>query len=268
MNRSKVVTLEDRIPKLKTQRRQKANRRLILYVSMFFLLIIGILYFQSPLSHVKTIEVIGNRHISSEEIINLSGISSETSFWNIQKHKIISHIKKKNVQIKDVSITKEFPNKIVISVTELIRVGYCIQDGHYDPILEDGTILSSSEGSTVPSDAPILMNWKSGAELQEMAFELSLLSKEISGLISEIHHTPSDTDDLHITLFMNDGREVSSTIRDFAKKMSAYPSIASQLDKDLKGIIHLEVAYYFEAYETEAAEQTEMEEVKENESEG
>ena len=51
--KKKVVSIEDRIPKLKQQRRKKANRRLILLLLLFFIFIAFILYFQSPLSHVQ-----------------------------------------------------------------------------------------------------------------------------------------------------------------------------------------------------------------------
>ncbi|MBM6618544.1 cell division protein FtsQ/DivIB [Bacillus suaedaesalsae] len=248
MEKGKVLTLEERIPKLKQQRRQKANRRLIFYVSIFFLLIIGILYLQSPLSHVKNVEVKGNVHVLSDEIVSLSEINDKTSFWNLNTESI-THKIKQNKQIKSVTIERKLPNSVGIVVTEMKRVAYAINDGKYYPILEDGNVLKSSESTSFPSDAPILMDWKPGEELQEMASELAKLSPAIVNSISEIHHTPEESDSVHITLFMNDGREVSATITDFAKKMSAYPAIVSQLNPELKGIIHMEVAYYFESYE-------------------
>ena len=72
--------------------------------------------------------------------------------------------------------------------------------------------------------------------------------------ISEIHYTPKKTDHYHISLFMNDGFEVSATLRSFSEKMAHYPSIISQLDPNKKGIIDLEVGSYFKAFEPEAEE--------------
>jgi cell division protein FtsQ len=267
MEKGKILTLEDRIPKLREQRKQKANRRLIFYVSVFFLLIIGILYLQSPLSHIKTIKVNGNIHVSDEEVIALSDITNRTSFWNLDNDKIIGKVKKNN-QLKDIKVQRKFPNTVILTVTEMKRVAYAINEGHYFPILEDGSVLKSSESTTFPSDAPILMNWKAGSELQEMAAEIAKLSPAIANSISEVHHSPEGSDPLHITLFMNDGREVSATINEFAKKMSAYPSIVSQLNGDLNGVIHMEVAYYFEPYAKEKEQKVEEEEVNEDESEG
>ncbi len=267
MEKGKILTLEDRIPKLKEQRRQKANRRLIFYMSIFFLLIVSLLYLQSPLSHIAVIEVEGNIHVPKDEIIAISGVSNSTSYWNLETEKINKRIKK-HKEIKKVQIEKKFPNTILIKVTEMKRVAYAISNGAYFPILEDGNVLKPSEIFNMPSDAPMLMNWEAGSELQEMANELVKLSSAIANSISEIHHTPEESDSLHITLYMNDGHEVSATITDFAKKMSAYPSIVNHLDPNLKGIIHMEVAYYFESFDQYDVEQEEEEEVNKDESQG
>jgi cell division protein FtsQ len=48
---------------------------------------------------------------------------------------------------------------------------------------------------------------------------------------------------------MNDGFEVSASIKSFSGKMAHYPSIISQLDPNKKGIIDLEVGSFFKAYE-------------------
>jgi cell division protein FtsQ len=267
MEKGKILTLEDRIPKLKQQRRQKANRRLIFYVSIFFLLIIGILYLQSPLSHIATIKIEGNVHVPSEEIKSLSGITNRTSFWNLQIDTAINKVKK-NIEIKDVTIHRQFPNTVTLQITEMKRVAYAMNDGDIFPILENGNVLQPKDRTSLPSDAPILMNWEPGSVLQEMAAELVKLTPGIANSISEVHHTPHESDPLHITLFMNDGHEVSATITDFAKKMSAYPAIVSQLDGGLKGVIHMEVAYYFQSYDEIEKAQEEEEEVSEVESEG
>ena len=69
MQKGKVLSLEDRIPKIKEHRRRKANRRLILLLSLFFLLIVCVVYFQSPFSQIKRIDVLGNETITEEEVV-------------------------------------------------------------------------------------------------------------------------------------------------------------------------------------------------------
>lgn len=258
LNKDKVVVLEDRIPKLKQRRKQKANKRLIFSLSLFFVLIITVIYFQSPLSNISSIVVKGNQHISKNVIIELSQLTTGTSFWTVNKReaekKIIAH-----KEIKNVVIDKQFPNKLFINVIEEERVAYLFDEGTYYPILENGQILSALNDSVVVIDAPLLLNWTKGEEIQEMVAELEKLPPSVVSSISEIHLTPELADPLHITLFMNDGFEVSATIRNFSEKMASYPTIINQLDPETKGVIHLEVGIYFKAYEKEGADKDESE---------
>src|SRR5690625_7485112 len=93
MSEKNVVSIEDRIPKLKQERKKKANRRLIFYLSIFFLLVSLVVYLQSPLSNVKTINVTGNNVLSKEEIIQLSELTKQTNIWEINKRNMTDTIK-------------------------------------------------------------------------------------------------------------------------------------------------------------------------------
>ena len=250
MKKSKVVVLEERVPKLKQQSRQKVNRQLIGYIAFFFILILCVLYLQSPLSNVRHIEVRGNEHITDGEIVRLSGLSSKTSFWKVKSDAIIEKISS-HPEIKTVKVQRQFPNRVIFTVEERKRVAYIYNNQKFLPLLENGRILKEMEQDIVPSDAPILVNWKRGEEIQEMAAQLVELTPEVANAISEIHHTPNSNNRYHITVFMNDGFEVSATVHNFAEKMALYPSIVSQLGSDVKGIIHLEVSNYFRAYESD-----------------
>jgi cell division protein FtsQ len=246
LERNKVVVLEERVPKLKQQRRQRANRRLIGYIAFFFMLILCIIYFQSPLSNIKYLEVKGNEHVSDKEIIKLSELTTRTSFWKI-KDEVVADKISSHPEIQSVTLQKHFPNKITLLIKERKRVAYIYHKQKFLPILENGRILTDVH-SAVPNDAPILVNWKKGEDIQEIVAQLTELPAHVLNAISEIHHTPDSNDRYHLTVFMNDGYEVSATVRNFAEKMSLYPSIVSQLDPDAKGIIHLEVSNYFKAY--------------------
>ncbi len=262
MEKGQVVTIEDRIPKLKEKRKQKANRRFVFYILLFFLMLLVIVYFQSPLSHVRDVHVSGNIHIPEEDIIKLSGLNDETSYWKVSETEISKKVKK-HIQIKEAEITKKWPNLVEIKVTEYNRTGYVYNDGKYFPLLESGKLLPGVK-SGLPADAPLLVDWQHDETLQEMAAELHKLPDSVKNRISEIHLAPEEADPLHLQIFMNDGYEVSATIRTFAEKMAAYPSIVEELPEGTKGIIHLEVGSYFVPYgspaETEGDEKNESDE--------
>ncbi|WP_160720144.1 cell division protein FtsQ/DivIB [Bacillus sp. USDA818B3_A] len=247
MENDKIVALEDRIPKLKEQRRRKANRRLVLLLILFFTMIVVVAYSQSPLSHVKHIDVTGNAVYSDKEIIKASGVTKQTNIWKIKESNInqklnhLSEINKASVQIK-------WPNTVQIQVKEHNRIAYLKNGKNYLPIMENGKILKDRKTEIIPVNSPILFAFKEGSVLNLTVKELQDLPSEITNSISEIHYSPKKTDRYHISLFMNDGFEVSATLRSFSEKMVHYPSIISQLDPNKKGLIDLEVGSYFKAF--------------------
>jgi cell division protein FtsQ len=253
MDKSKIVALEDRIPKLKEQRRRKANKRLIFLLLLFFTMIAIIAYVQSPLSHVKKVTVKGNELLSTNEVIESTEITKDTNIWSVRKNTIALNLQKKNV-IKKAVVKIKWPNTVSIEIKERNIIAFIESDKSYYPVMENGKALKDRKVAEIPVNAPILFKFKEGSILKEMVSALEELPEEVLNSISEVHYTPKKTDQYHISLFMNDGFEVSATLRSFSEKMIHYPSIISQLDPNKKGIIDLEVGSYFKAYELEAEE--------------
>lgn len=258
LEKGKIISLEDRVPKLKHQRRRKANKRLIFLLILFFVLISSVVYFQSPLSHVNKVSISGNVVYADEMLTSLSGLTKDTNIWNINEEEIEKKIEELT-EVKTASVNVVFPNSVSIAIEEWKRIAYVMRDGGFWPILENGIILKQETG-VIPVNSPILISFSEGEAMEEIIEGLNQLPNEVFNSISEIHHTPKETDQFHITLFMNDGYEVSASIRSFAEKMAHYPSIVSQLDPNMKGIIDLEVGSYFRAYEMEGAEEENEEE--------
>ncbi|MFD0049220.1 cell division protein FtsQ/DivIB [Actinomycetes bacterium NPDC127524] len=249
MENGKIISIEDRIPKLKQLRKRKANRRLISLLAAFFILVACILYFLSPLSHIRTIKVDGNRYIASEKIIKSSKLSNDTSIWNIDKKSTTALIKK-YPEIDTVKISSVFPNTVKINVTEFERIAYISKDHLFYPVMENGKILPPLKKKEIPVYAPVLIDFSEGKALNKLLSELEKLPQEIRNSISEIHDDPTKTDEYHITMYMNDGFEVSATSTTLSDKMVHYPAIVSQLNKNVKGVIDLEVGSFFKAYKT------------------
>lgn len=254
MEKEKIVSIEDRIPKLKQARKKKANRRLVFYLSIFFFLIAIIVYLQSPLSHVKSIIVTGNSLYQEGEVIEQSGIKKGTNIWTINKEEIIETLENDPL-IKNVEVETKLPWTVEIQLVEHERVGYMKKENEFYPVLGNGTVLEESKINRLSGDAPLLLSFSQEDMLVEMSKELSNLPKNILNIISEIHWTPTDKNKNDITLFMTDGFMVQSSIRNFSEKMKVYPSIASQLEPGSEGIIHIGVGAYFEPFNQEITEE-------------
>ncbi|SDJ74149.1 cell division protein FtsQ/DivIB [Sediminibacillus albus] len=268
MKEKKVVSIEDRIPKLKQARKKKANRRLIFYLSVFFVLISIVVYLQSPLSQVNNIEINGNQYINNQEIQSLSGLSTDDNFWSVDTDEVVDKISGHPV-VEKVEVDKQFPTTIQVTVQEFARVGYVKKDDSFYPVLENGNSLIDNKMKTAKGDAPLLNGFDKETYLQEMTKELQRLPSNIVDLISEITWVPTEENPYRIALYMNDGYEVEGSIRNFSNKMKSYPSIVAQLEPGSEGIIHIGVGAYFESYqEQEEKKEAESEEGEQDEAEG
>jgi cell division protein FtsQ len=256
MSKEKVVTINERIPSLKEQRKQRANRRLLFFLSFFFLLLLLMVYFQSPLSHVRNVIVQGNYFVTEADIIKLSKINNGTSMWNLEKEEVTDRLLS-HKEIANVSIDRQFPSTVRLNVEEYSRIGYLYRDDKYYPILETGQYLDELPKNEFPADAPFLIDFTQGEILAELSAELQKVSSRLIERISEIYYEPTDNDALAIVLYMTDGIEVHTSIRNLSENLAPYPSIVKELDENKKGILHMRMSPYFE--ELEAEEETDIE---------
>jgi cell division protein FtsQ len=255
MDKVKVVKIEDRIPKLKEHRKQKANRRLIFYLSFFFLLLMVVVYFQSDLSHVKAVTVEGNYFVTDKEILDKCLVSTSTKFLNVSEEKIQKRLEPIS-EISSVTVEKKFYNHIVIKVKEFQRVGYFKKDNTYYPMLENGRMLEPLKKNERPVNAPVIVSWKNPELLESMAQELQILPEGIIHRISEIKLTPDSSSLDKLTLFMTDGNKVVTTIAKFSERLSNYPALIGQIKPDEKGTFYLGISTRFEPYNREVTEET------------
>ncbi|MBM7095863.1 cell division protein FtsQ/DivIB [Bacillus sp. H-16] len=260
MDEKKVVEIEGRIPTLKEKRKQRANRRLIIYVSGFFILMTAVIYFQSSFSHIKAVNVTGNEHVMDDELVEMTNLLDDVSMWRYDERDIISRLEA-HPEISSASLSRQLPNTVVISVKEHSRVAYVKRDGKYLPMLETGVVLTGTDRAERPYDAPVMAGFEENDTLSEMASELTSLPESLHQRISEVHLVPSENDPHQLMIFMNDGFEVHSTLRHFSERIIPYPSIVAQLDEDAQGIIHMRMSPYFESTASDEGIEEELEEV-------
>lgn len=244
MDRKKVVALEDRLPQLKKERKQKANRRFAFYASVFFLLILVVVYFQSPLSKVHSVTVKGEQIVSGVKVIKTSGISNKTHIWDIRKKAVEKKIESLPT-VQSATVEKKFPNQVLIKIKEYDRKAYLQKNGNYYPILQNGAILSKLQKGKMPVDAPVLFGFSKSAALKNVAEGLDTISRQMTHNISDIHYIGKSGSGDDLILYMNDGNKVVASTRTFVQNIKLYPEIAANLPKGKHGTVHLSVGTYF-----------------------
>lgn len=248
----KIIDIEDRIPTLREKRRKRTNLKFIVLTTVFVLILVLLLYFQSSYSDIRKIEVSGNVIADKMYYQEQSTLKLNNSMWGFRKKDVEAALKESN-WVKSVTVDRKLLTTVTIHVEEWQKVAYISKDNHFYPMLENGVILDK-QSEAVPIDAPIFLSFEDEKLRKRLLKELGKLDKQVLALISQINATPTSTDPYSITLFMNDGYEVRAEITTLASKLNYYPSIIAQiesLDSYEKGIIDIEVGSYYRSYADE-----------------
>lgn len=235
----KVVSIEDRIPKLREARRKQANRRFIFYLTTLLVLIIIVVYLQTPLSYIREVKVTGAQFVSEEVILKQSHLSTKQSLWSFQLKDIEANILALP-EIESAEVTRLWTHSVTIAVTEHKKIAYIDQGDHLSPLLESGHTLDYVEKVDYKGDAPLLIGFDD-EEIRWLMIEgLQSLPAYLLSHISEIHHRPTEANPYQVHLNMIDGFELLTTIRGFSEHLKVYPSVVSQLDKENPGLIEID----------------------------
>ncbi|WP_144509359.1 cell division protein FtsQ/DivIB [Bacillus sp. FJAT-22090] len=253
----KIIDIEDRIPTLKERRRRRTNKKFSILLFLFVSTLLVVLYFQSSYSQVQTIELTGAVLMPEEKYIEQSTLKLGDSMWGFRE-KNIEKIIEQNEWVKSAKVTRNWLTEVHMQVEEYKQIGY-VEDGEtLHIILENGKIIKT-DGQVLPLDGPIFAGFDDEKIRLRLIKELTDLHPEVLLTISQITYTPSENDAYSIRVYMNDGNEIKAIIPSFSEKMNFYPSIVSQLDPDIKGIIDLEVGSFFQPYVEVYSEQTDEE---------
>lgn len=245
----KIIDIEERIPTLKERRKKRTNRRFLLLIVIFVITLLTLLYFQSPISHINKITVVGNNLKSTDYYIKHSGLHKNDSLWEFNSSRVEKLLREQKI-VKQVTVKRKWINDVTISVDEYKPVALLKESEQYNLVLDNGTILNTAK---VPSnfEMPILVGFEDKHTRIKMIQQLNKLNPELISLISQVNARPNQSNPYAIQMFMNDGFEVRATIPSLASKLKYYPSIISQVKKGEKGVIDLEVGTFYRSYKKE-----------------
>lgn len=84
----KVIDIEERIPTLREKRRRRTNFKFITLLLLFFLTLFLLLYFQSPYSDIKKIDIQGSKLVDEEVYLQQSTLQIGNSMWGFHADEI------------------------------------------------------------------------------------------------------------------------------------------------------------------------------------
>lgn len=194
-------------------------------------LLILAVYFISPYSKLKNIEVTGNKQLSKTEVLEASSIQKEdytlTTYLSQKAH--AKNIKQSNLWAEKAEITYRFPITFKIKVTEYTVVAYDYSGEQYFPVLSSGEEIANPVTKSQLPKSYIRLDFSDKAMLKKFVRQLAGISDTIKSEIQTVQHTPSKATEDLLTLMMTDGNKIIVPLSEVAKKLPYYEKIKPQL---------------------------------------
>ena len=116
-----IEEIKKKIRERKREKKRKARRRRVTFWTVLSVLLISIaalIFSLSSFFTVDSIEVRGNSHFTSEEVINIAhAVPGHNIIYDLGAAEIIEYLEQ-NPYIKSAAVTRKFPSTIVITVDE------------------------------------------------------------------------------------------------------------------------------------------------------
>lgn len=219
--------LKSRIEQRRKESRRKQRRfrtRFYIIVITVILLIAGFFFSISGVFTIDSIEIRGNSHYNTEEIINMAHASpGRNIIYNDGSDKIVGYLEN-NPYIKKASVTKKFPSTLVITVeerTERIAFRY---DDDYLLMDEDGILLKKTrnEPTTTVVEGNIVNRIKLG---EAIGTEDKELMKKTTDLIKAM----IAADMYFVKIDMSDKKQVRAYIYETLVVRTEYEMLMENL---------------------------------------
>ena len=195
------------------------------------ILLILAVYFISPYSKLKNIEVTGNKQLSKTEVLDASSIQKEdytlTTYLSQKAH--ARNIKLSNLWVKKAEISYQFPITFKIKITEYTVVAYDYSGEQYFPVLSSGEEIATPVKKSQLPKSYIMLDFSDKAMLKKFVQQLSGISNTIKSEIQTVQHTPSKATEDLLTITMTDGNKILVPLSEVAKKPPYYEKIKPQL---------------------------------------
>ncbi|AZA11765.1 cell division protein FtsQ/DivIB [Corynebacterium gerontici] len=162
-------------------------------------LVLGAVAWFSPLIKVTNIEVTGNQHTSTEEVLTAADIPKEAKLLPLPSKEVAQRVSTLPWVAK-VSVAKRLPDTVGIEVQEHEAVGYVPEDDGLHIFDASGTVFMISDDPAGATRVSV----KDDAGQQAAAGVLGALQQEQRPLVKEIDANNPDA----ITLKLDEGKEI------------------------------------------------------------
>lgn len=210
---------------------KRGNKKLLAFIMFFFIAIFLIVFFQSAISKVSTIEISGNEYVPTEMIGQAAAIQNGDQFFGVSVEKVKQRIESLST-ILNAHVSKKFPGVIRIEIQEHPKSAFLLlQSGEMVILFADGSIVGATNG--VVPDKPLLTGWdQDDPLLMQLGTILSEVPDRYLSDISEISPDPSLAYPDKIRMYTRSNFEVYTTIGYFFEKIQYLDIFVAQLKSE------------------------------------
>ncbi|WP_232276847.1 cell division protein FtsQ/DivIB [Paenibacillus sp. 481] len=201
---------------------KRRGSKIVWLLLILFLVLLGVLFFRSPLSKVTEIHYSGHPFITVAELSDTTGLRVGMPFFGTSSAAISERIKAKYPFVQAVQVDKQFPGAIHVELQQFKVVAYELTgDGRVVACLENGTEVAINQQTMPVIEKPLLTQWSGKKELKgKLSVQLARISQGLLADISEIRSFPSDSYPDRIKMYTRSGFEVISSITLLPEKMT------------------------------------------------
>lgn len=214
------------------KRRSRSNRKLLVLLFLFFMTVLVILFFQSSLSKISTIEIKGNEVLATQAIGQAAGIQVGDHFFGTSESSVEKRVAAMKM-VQSAHVTKRFPGVVTIEVKEFPKVAFqLVEGGKLQAVLADGSAVPLQKAGAVP-DKPILSGWRDDDPLKaKLCQTLGQITPALLTDISEIQPDPTSGFEDKIKMYTRSQFIVETTISFLPDKIERLQAIVDNLHEN------------------------------------
>lgn len=243
-NNRKEKKVSASLKKLQAERRRSLLHRLgfIIAISLGFIIVLG--YFISPVSYVKSVQVLGANEINSNQLVKAAGLTAQdkvvSTFFN--KGKYEERVKDHFPEVESINFQVKNMNGLIMQIKQRPAIGYLYEKDGYRKILSNGKLSTNYiSASSINHSKPLFVGYSSRQKLISDLRIYSQLPKDIQNQIKLINGKSERSS--QIVFVMKDKNIVIGNVSTIVDKMKKYyASISDEIKRP--SVIDFEVGAF------------------------
>lgn len=198
---------------------RRGSKKLLFLLFLFFIVLMGVLFFQSSFSKIHKIEVNGHRLLTEKEVLDAAGMKTGDHFFAAGSSELERRIEELGA-VESAAVTKRFPGTVRIEIKEHPVVALELNgDGGLVGLLSNGYSVTYKD-SVNAAPRPLLTGWTDEQLKKSLCQALGTIPPELLTDVSEIRPSATEAYNDRILIYTRSRFEVITRIAYLSQKIA------------------------------------------------